>query len=411
MSQYRPHVAGMFGAWHMCRVLAATAAAAVVAVALFAPAQANAQGTVKVGFFGPLTEGFAALGIDARKGAELAVKQANAAGGVNGKKIQLVAYDDRGNRTEAVAVSRKLTDQDRVAAILNGSLSLTSIAVAPIVNDAKVPMVVAYSNAVSVVKGNDYVFRWASVADVQGWVMAHEAYSAGHRRYAILMQDEEYGRGIANGAEKALQKLGGQVVYKRAFAPSEREFRSMITEIKNLNVDAVLMSGFGSPLTAAGRQGGELGLFPKVQLYAGCDLNQVDWFRGIGEYGDGTIGTLEFIAPTEHPFTKKLLAEWEKEYNEKILTHEAGLAYDAMRLILDAIKRSDGSREGIRKALLETKSFMNLSGENVSFTELREPMLPIALGRWDRSKKDLTLVKYITDPALIDPRPWYQYYK
>jgi len=390
--------------------------AALGSVLLAVPIQSLAQEPtkepIKIGFFGPITERFAGLGLDAKKGADLAVKQANAAGGIAGRKIELVVYDDRGNRTEAVAVARKLIEQDKVAAIVSGSLSLTSIAAAPIISEAKVPMVAAYSNAVGVVKGNDYVFRWASVADVQGWVMGHHAVKErGYKRFALLMQDEEYGRGIINGAEKALAKLGGEVVYKKSFPPSEREFRAMMTEIKNLNVDAVMMSGLGPPLTAAGRQGYELGVFPKAQFYVGCDLNEIDWYKGIGEHGDGTIGTLEFITPTDHPFTKAFMAAYQKEYNETIITHEAGLAYDAVRLILDAVKRGGVDREGIRKALADTKSFMNLSGVNVAYTELREPMLPIALGTWDKNLKDIKLLKFVEDPELIDPRPWYQYYK
>ncbi|MCX7308920.1 MAG: ABC transporter substrate-binding protein, partial [Afipia sp.] len=292
-------------------IIGLVASASVAAVVMLA-VPAKAQETIKVGFFGPLTEAFAGLGKDAKKGADLAVKQVNAAGGINGQKIELIAYDDRGNRTEAVAVSRKMIQQDKVVAIVDGSLSLTSIAAAPIVNEAKVPMIAAYSNAVGVVKGNDYVFRWASVADVQGWVMVHHAMQErGFKRFAILMQDEEYGRGIINGAEQAIKKLGGEVVYKKAFAPPEREFRAMLTEIKSKDVDAVLMSGFGPPLTAVGRQGSEIGVFPKAQFYVGCDLNEIDWFNGIGEYGDGTIGTLEFITPTDHPFTKQFMIDFE----------------------------------------------------------------------------------------------------
>jgi branched-chain amino acid transport system substrate-binding protein len=105
------------------------------------------------------------------------------------------------------------------------------------------------------------------------------------------------------------------------------------------------------------------------------------------------------------------MAAFKDEYNETIITHEAGLTYDAVRLILDAIKRGGTEREAIRKALAETKSFMNLSGVNVAFTDLREPMLPIALGVWDKKVKDIKLLKFIEDPAMIDPRPWYQYYK
>jgi branched-chain amino acid transport system substrate-binding protein len=387
-------------------------AIALLAPIMFGLDRAEAETPIKIGFFGPLTEAFAGLGKEAKKGADFAIKQANAAGGIAGRKIELIAYDDRGNRTEAVAVSRKMIEQDKVVAIVDGSLSLTSIAAAQVINDAQVPMVVAYSNAVNVVKGNEYIYRWASVADVQGWVMGHHAVlERGFKRFAILMQDEEYGRGIVNGAEQALKKLGGEVVFKKAFAPSEREFRAMLTQIKSLDVDAVLMSGFGPQLTAVGRQGTELGVFPKAQFYVGCDLNEIDWYNGIGENGDGTIGTLEFIAPNDHPFTKQFVADFQKEYGDQVIQHEAGLAYDATRLVIDAIRRGGADREGIRKALGETKTFMNLSGVEVSFSELREPLLPLALGQWDRATRQIKLIKFVKEPELIDPRPWYQFYK
>ncbi len=380
-------------------------------IVLLAGAPVRAADTIKIGYFAPLTGPFAGLGSESKKGIDIAVSEINGSGGINGKKVELVEYDDQGNRAQAVSIVRKLIEQDKVVAIVDGSLSLTSIAAAPVVNASKTPMVVAYSNAVGVVKGNEWVFRWASVADVQGWVMAHEAVSRGYKTFALILQDEEYGRGIANGAERGLEELGGKIVYKKAVAPSEREFHAILTEIKNLNVDAVLVSGFGPVLTAVGRQGGELGLFPKAQLYVGCDLSEIDWYNGIGQYGDGTIGTLEFIVPTEHPFTKAFEKRWQAAYKTSIVIHEAGLTYDATRLLFDAIKRGGETQDGIRKALANTKSFMNLSGVNVAYTELREPMLPIALGRWDAKTKSIQLVRIVEDPKLIDPRPWYQYYK
>src|SRR5258708_20692802 len=137
----------------------------VAAGLLWAAAPAGVQQPLKVGFFGPLTDRFAALGIDAKKGADLAIKLANDAGGVNGRKIELVAYDDRGNRTESIAVVRKMIEQDNVVAIVGGSLTLTSIASAPVANQEKGPMVAASSNAAGVGKGNAYLFRWASFPD------------------------------------------------------------------------------------------------------------------------------------------------------------------------------------------------------------------------------------------------------
>jgi branched-chain amino acid transport system substrate-binding protein len=367
--------------------------------------------TVKVGTFGPFTGPAAGLGLEAKKGIEFAVAQFNAAGGINGKKAELVAYDDRGNRAEAVSVVRKMIENDGVQAIIGGSLSLTSIAAAPVVNDAKIPMIAAYSNAVGVVKGEDHVFRWASVADVQGWVMAHHAMKERNlKTFAILMQDEEYGRGIVNGAERAIEELKGKVVYKKAFAPAEREFRAIMTEVKALGADSVIMSGFSPSLTSAARTGYELEVFPKAQFYIGCSATEINWYNGIGSYGEGTIAALEFLAPTDHPFTKQFVADYLKATGEKVVSHQAGLSYDSTRLLFDAMKRGGTTANGIWHALGETKSFMNLSGMEVKYTELREPMLPLALASWDSSSQQYKLVKFEQDANLIDPRPWYKYY-
>jgi branched-chain amino acid transport system substrate-binding protein len=367
--------------------------------------------TVKIGTFGPFTGPAAGLGLEARKGIEFAVAQFNAAGGINGRKAELVAYDDRGNRAEAVSVVRKMIENDGVQAIIGGSLSLTSIAAAPVVNEAKIPMIAAYSNAVGVVKGEDHIFRWASVADVQGWVMAHHAMKERNlKTFAILMQDEEYGRGIVNGAERAIEELKGKVVYKKAFAPAEREFRAIMTEVKALGVDSVIMSGFSPSLTSAARIGYELEVFPRAQFYIGCSATEINWYNGIGSYGEGTIAALEFLAPTDHPFTKQFVADYLKASGEKVVSHQAGLSYDSTRLLFDAMKRGGTTANGIWHALGETKSFMNLSGMEVKYTELREPMLPIALASWGSSSQQYKLVKFEQDPALIDPRPWYKYY-
>lgn len=367
--------------------------------------------TIKIGTFGPFTGPAAGLGLEAKKGIEFAVQQYNAKGGIGGTKIELVAYDDRANRAEAVSVVRKMIESDGVQVIVDGSVSLTSIAAAPVANDAKIPMIAAYSNAVGVVKGEDHVFRWASVADVQGYVIAHHAMrERKYKNFALLMQDEEYGRGIINGAEKAIDALKGKVVYKKPYAPGEREFRAIMTEIKGLNVDSVIMSGFSPSLTSAARIGYELEIFPKAQFYISCSATEINWYNGIGQYGNGTIASLEFLASADHPFTKKFVADYTKATGEKVVSHQAGLMYDSSRLAFDAIQRGGTTADGIWHALKETKSFMNLSGVDVKFTELREPLLPIALAAWDSSSQQYKLVKFETDPALIDPRPWYKYY-
>jgi len=376
------------------------------------PSAASGQAAIKLGFFGPLTGRFSGVGTEARHGAEFAVREANEVGGIGGRKVELVVYDDRGDRKEAVSVVRKAMEADRVIAFNGGSLSLTSIAAAPVISEAKIPMVAAYSNAVGVVKGNDHVFRWCSVADVQGWVMAHHAVGKkGAKTFAMFVQDEEYGRGIANGVERGISKLDGTVAYKKLFSPGEKEFRAFLTEVKALSVDAVCASAFGGSLTALCRQGWDLGVFPKAQFYGSCTMTEIDWFEGIGAAGEGAIAVLEFIQTAPDPGTAAFVQRWQKAYNTSIVSHQAGLTYDATRLLLDAVKRGGPTPAGIQGALHDTKNFKNLSGMTVSFTELREPVLPLAVGQWEGKLKNFKLLEFATDPALIDPRPWYQYYK
>lgn len=228
---------------------------------------------IRIGFFGPLTGRFSVNGTEAEKGCKLAIKEINEAGGIDGRQIKLYEYDDRADRKEAVSVALKLIELDKVVAIVNGSLSLTSISAAPVVNSKKVPMIVSYANAVGAVKGYPYSFRMASVGDVQGWIMAyHAVQKRGYKNFALFIQDEEYGRGLGNGMVKGLEKWRGNIVYQKFFQPAEKEFRSYLTEAKALNPDAVFVSGFGPALSALAMQGYDIGLFPKnkkAQFYGG----------------------------------------------------------------------------------------------------------------------------------------------
>ena len=375
-------------------------------------AQEPTKEPIKIGFFGPITERFAGLGLDAKKGADLAVKQANAAGGIAGRKIELVVYDDRGNRTEAVAVARKLIEQDKVVAIVSGSLKSHQ-------HRGR-----AHHQRSEGADGGG-LFECGRCGQRQRLRLP-----LGQRRRRARLGDgppcregtriqafraADAGRGIRSwdhqrrreGARKAGRggRLQEVVSAERARVPGDDDRDQEPQRRRGHDERAWSAADRRRPAGLRARR------VPESAVLRRLDLNEIDWYKGIGEHGDGTIGTLEFITPTDHPFTKAFMAAYQKEYNETIITHEAGLAYDAVRLILDAVKRGGVDREGIRKALADTKSFMNLSGVNVAYTELREPMLPIALGVWDKNLKDIKLLKFVEDPELIDPRPWYQYYK
>lgn len=380
---------------------------------LFFPVAARSQEPpIKIGLFGPMTGALSLLGLEARKGAEFALKEINAAGGVNGRKLELIIYDDRLDKAEAVSVANKLVGADKVVAAISGSASLTSIAASPVFNEGKTPLIVAYANAFNIVKGKPYAFRWASVADVQGYVMAKYAIQdKGYKKFALLIQDEEYGRGIGRGMEEGIKKWGGEVVFKQLFPPGEKEFRALLAKIKAVEPDAVFGSGFGIAHAPIVMQGTALGLFPKSQYFGSCTMGDLNWYTTVGKAGQGAIGILEFIRGVKDPKTLEFVAKWEKEFGTRIISHEAGLTYDATRLLADAIRRGGPTREGIKKALEETTSFVNLSGAVVKYSPIREPFLPLAIGQYDAENKIFNLLKYETDPDIIDPTRWAKYYE
>ncbi len=130
------------------------------------PANVNAE--VKIGFNAPLT-GFAASdGKSALEGAKLAVAQANAKGGINGEKIELIFYDDQAAPKEAVPVATKLVEKDKVIGAVSGSYSGSTRAAAPIFQAAKIPYVVAYAIHPDITLSGDYMFRTATMGEVQG---------------------------------------------------------------------------------------------------------------------------------------------------------------------------------------------------------------------------------------------------
>ena len=222
---------------------------------------------IRIGIFGPLTGPASMYGKMSQRGSEFAVKEANIEGGIDGREIKLYIYDDRMDRKEAVSVVRKMIELDKVVAIVGNSISSTSIAAAPVVDSMKTPMIASYSNALSIVKGHPYCFRWCSVADVQGYIMAwHATQKKGYKTFALILQDDEFGRGNGNGMEVGLEKFGGKIVYKAMHSPVEKEFRSQLTAIKELNPDAVFVAGFSPAQVAI--QGYDLGVFPKAQFYS-----------------------------------------------------------------------------------------------------------------------------------------------
>jgi branched-chain amino acid transport system substrate-binding protein len=386
---------------------------AIAVLAMLLPTGAGyAAEPIKIGWFGPLSGARAFDGQQALKGAEFAIKVINQDGGVQGRPLELVKYDSRGEKTEAITIARRLADRDAVAAVLGGDGSVASVAAAPVFEEKKVPLLVTYASAYSIVKGKPWVFRWGQEADVIGAVLGNFIIKdLKVAKVAVLTQDEEYGRGVTNGLVETLKKLGGQIVYNTPFPLGTRDFRHFLTEVKRINPDAVVGTGFGTTHVSIVKQGTDLGLFPAAKYVAPCTISEVGWFTAVGQEADKVKGAMEFSHGLDTPEMKRFVAAWGKEYPGVIPDHYAALNYESVFLLADAIKRGGTSRDGIRKGLATTENFVTLDRRVVKMSETREVIRAMYLGDYDSKEKVFRLIRWEQEPALLDPVPWDKYYK
>lgn len=201
--------------------------------------------TVKIGMNVPQTGFAAADGMSALVGAELAVEQANAAGGIDGKMIELVVYDDQASPKQSVPIATKLTEKDEVVAAVSGSYSGATRAAAGIFQSAGVPYIAAYAVHPEITKSGDYVFRTSFVGEVQGRAGAKLAGEIlGKKRAVVITLKNDFGKSLAAGFKEKAGDFGVDVVSEYEYSIKDRQFGPIVTKVKSDNPDVIYASGY-----------------------------------------------------------------------------------------------------------------------------------------------------------------------
>ncbi len=217
-----------------------------VALAAFTLGTAAATaGTIKVGFNVPLTGFAAADGNSALKGAELAVEQVNAAGGIGGDTIELVVYDDQASPKEAAPLAVKMITQDGVVAGISGSYSGSTRAAATIFQENATPYISAYAVHPDITRAGDYVFRTSFTGEVQGRAGAKlVGEMLGAKRVAVITLNNDFGTSLAAGFKEKAADFGIEVVSESEYSIKDREFGPIVAKVKADDPDAIYASGY-----------------------------------------------------------------------------------------------------------------------------------------------------------------------
>jgi len=319
--------------------------------------------TIKIGYFGDLTGPTFNFGQSAINGVLMFANEVNQAGGINGRRIDVVIEDDRGSPEEAARKTAKLIDKDKVVAIIAGGTSGNSRAAAPKAQSSHVPLISPSSTDPAVTQTGDYIFRACFVDTFQGEVMASFAASTLKAKKAAILFDfnSPYGRGLTEYFELSFAKLGGQIVSKQSYTQGDADFKGQLSSVRAAEPDVIYIPGYYGDVALIAKQARMIGLTQPLLGGDGWDAPEL-WQLG-GDALNGAYISTHYSVDNPSPEIQTFVQGYKQRYGNLLPDAHAALAYDASRLLVDAITRA-GSTDGdkIRDALAQTKNFPGVTG-------------------------------------------------
>lgn len=345
----------------------------LVFIVLFLTLSAYGQ-DISIGFFAPITGPAAADGASAKNAVELGLKEVNDGGGINGRKVNLIIYDDRLNPQEAVAIANKLIEKDKVIGVVSGAYSGPTRVTAPIFQKAGMPMVAGYAVHPDVTwdpkekKPNDFCFRNGFLGEIEGAAAAEFAVkNLKAKKIALIFMDNDFGRAISSGFAERAEKLGAAILSKQMYKfPGEKDFRPFLTRIKEGNPDVIFAAGYYNEAASMVRQAKELGI--KSQILGEEGFDSPKFLEIAGPAAEGVIIATNLDRDDPRPLVQNFLNNYRKAYNEDADMVGAS-SYDAFMILVNAIRKAGTDPKAIQKALLETKDYNGLTGKISRFVQ------------------------------------------
>jgi branched-chain amino acid transport system substrate-binding protein len=331
-------------------------ALAVVIVSL----PATAQGPIKIGASLSLTGTYAKLGKNQHEGYQLCQKDLNAHGGVLGRKIEFVVYDDQSMPATAVRLYEKLITEDKVDGVMGPYSSPVTEAVANVTEKYKKVMVSPLAATTSIFKKTprrQYIFMVISPAEVYLEGLVDMAAKRGLKTVAVVNEDTLFSKAAAAGAVELAKKKGLQVVYQEAYPKGNTDFSALLTKVKATNPDVIAAATYFDDAVALTRQMRELGVNPKMYgVTVGGDLPEFyDTLKQNAEY---IYGATQWEPTLPYPGNQEFFETYKKEFGHEPSYHSAA-GYAGCLIYAEGVKRAGSlDADKVRQQLLklETKT-------------------------------------------------------
>ncbi len=325
------------------------------------PAAPAAPQTIKLGFVGPLTGASAQDGESMRRGTELAIEIANAAGGVGGKKIELAAADDKSDPKEAAAIANKFIADASILAVVGNYNSSCTLAGAPIYNKAGLIQVSPGSSSPAVSNAGPFTFRTITTDAFQGkylinWAVKDEKF----KNIAVVYENTDYGQGLLKVIEAEAPVLGAKIVAKEAYLLGEtKDFSAVVSKVKAAKPDVIIVGGLYNETALFAKQAIKNEL--KVPMMGVDGLYSDALIKLGGEAVEGLKLTAFFHVSSPSKETQNFIAAYKKKYNEEPGTY-AAYAFDAASIVIEAMSKGKAERKAIMEYVTPLKGFKGATG-------------------------------------------------
>ncbi len=346
-------------------VLGAAAVAGAVLMAGAASLSSTGAGdaVIKVGHYASMTGKEATFGQSTDNGIRLAVAEINAAGGINGKKIEIITYDTKGESKEAGNAVTRLVTSDKVVAVLGEVASSLSLAGGAVCQERGVPMVSPSSTNPGVTRGRNMVFRVCFIDPFQGYAVAKFTKENLKLEKAAILYDQAqaYSKGLRDEYKKHFEAMGGKIVADQAYSSGDQDFSAQLSTIKASGAQAIFVPGYYTEAGSIALQARKLGLTVPLLGGDGWDSEQL---AAIGKDAiEGCYYSNHYAPDQPSEEVQNFVSKYRDAYSGQTPDGLAALGYDAAKVLADAMRRAPSlSGKDLQGALAATKDFKGVTG-------------------------------------------------
>ncbi len=335
--------------------------------------------TIKLGGIAPLTGPAAIYGKTTTNAVEMAIEEINAAGGVLGKQIEYIYYDDKGDQTEAVTAYDKLAVEDKVVGIVGAITSKPTLAVAERAVEDNMPMITPTGTQADITPGKANVFRVCFTDPYQGTVLGTYAAETLKAKTAAIMTNNssDYSDGISKAFAAEAKAKGIEIVAQEGYGDTDKDFRSQLTNISALKPDVLIVPDYYEKDALIAQQAREVGIASVIMGGDGWDGVSKTLDPSAYNVIEGALFTNHYSIMDESENVQSFIKNYKAKYNEDPSAFSA-LGYDAVKLLVQAIEKAGSTDKQAIVDAMQAIQFDGVTGK-LTFDQNGDPIKSVSI--------------------------------